>query len=137
MPFDPAARQIYEYYDGSTDAAGALRRRRADPIALHMALLDAAGGEAAYYELWRRANEAEDDRDGRVGPDGLPLRLRTPAALAELPRLVDVVRQAFGLVSFDPYGPGGITDDEALAVYGDYLEWCEKKRRSGAGSPSN
>lgn len=113
---DPAAREIFEFFDGQ-------ETRAVDPLAVYRALW--TDGQC---DLKADAKIAADPKMIR---DGVPVRsiYTLEEVTAAEGRVMDLTRRAFGL---KPFEEGGLTLLETDALLGRFLRYVEgiKKKRN-------
>lgn len=103
--FSDDDKRVYKYSTGAEE-------RYADPLMVEQEVSRQLGGD-----INRIVN------DINAGP---------PASAEALALLCGAVRQAFGLVPFDPQTGSGLTAREVLALWNDFCAWGEKKNRTSA-----
>lgn len=107
--FTDEERAIFSFNDGERD-------RKADPLAVRRALVEAADGEL--YEASVAA--CEPDR----GPDDAPEPGASRVArLRAQGRMVGIVRAGFSLAPIDPDTGKGVTEACCWAIWSAWVRW--------------
>ncbi len=116
--FSESDRRIFEYFDGSTlDEAGKPVKLYGDPIDLHARINAILEGEA--NDVYDRAHAGDAD------------------AHANLTRLVDAIRETFGLAPFDRTTGQGATFAMCLKVWDAFASFLDEKKNPPACSPTS
>lgn len=112
MQFNDKDKQCFKYFNGETSLYG-------DPLALQRRLTMACKCDP--NELWEQTQE------------GVPLDQRWLAQ----EKMCKAVREAFGMVPFDPLTGTGARDEHCLAAWNEFWSWMGEKKNQPASSPTS
>jgi hypothetical protein len=129
--FPEADRLIFAYTVRDKSAPGGQRKVFADPLAIRRRMIVAGGGYL--NEVLREAGTP--DPDASQGEQPLE-----PAAILVREQAREnrykIVCEAFGLIPVDETSGEGITETEAMAILGEYLDWLSGESKPGGTKPT-
>lgn len=124
--FSPEERSIFKYHNGEKEIW-------ADPLAIRRQLTLAFGGDPD------AALDAAQPPVYVKAPDGSEPPVNPVAevhAARGLGRLMEGVREAFGMTPFDPDSGKGATEEQCMKALQAYLDFLESKKKLPEDSPT-